>query len=322
MRTILIVSALSLSALPVYAAGEESTGKETEESWTLELSEKCNTVKLKLPLPALNMSCDLDTKSGNPSKWHNPFETCELEFDMIGLPSLQDIATGMAGQVCKEVKTIKSQTIDVLIDEINAEIPDNLGEEISGQLNLNEELNEKIEDWSSSGEAQPSIADETCYTTDTSGGTITVPCSIANNTSANGDQCYFKSNNYNTPFTETQCSRYNMQQEQCIVEWKIDSLSGQQVPVLGSCTSTLRATQSEACKENGIIGYCRDVTTTTAITQNIRQCGGSGGNTVACSDLPKSCYGHLNGTFQAADCAVFHDQYFHNPQGSIHEFQW
>ncbi|MEI8659443.1 hypothetical protein [Vibrio sp. Hal054] len=93
-----------------------------EESWTLQMSDKCDTVTLSLPLPALDMGCNTDTSSGNPSSWFNPFETCELNFDMIGLPSIADIKAGLAGAVCDKIQEVKASTIDGLIDEVNQSI--------------------------------------------------------------------------------------------------------------------------------------------------------------------------------------------------------
>ncbi|MCC2524937.1 hypothetical protein [Vibrio coralliilyticus] len=291
-----------------------------EEKWSLEVDNICDSVTVSLPLPALDMSCDLDSRSGNPSKWFNPYETCELSFDMIGLPSLGDIAAGLAGAVCHEIQEVKSQTVDELIDQINEQIPDSITDDITADLNLNDQLNNSNagsnQDWRNNDVAQPSVGTDICYTTDTKGSTITVPCDIASNpTSLNN--CYVKTTSHSNPFQPLECSRFNKEKEVCIVGWRTDRSTGKNVPILDGCNSQLRTSNAEACSVNGETNYCTHFGAAENLTQNERLCStysnsSDSSTTVACSTIEKSCYGHLNGSFQAASCLQFHDQYFSN----------
>ncbi|MCG9578602.1 hypothetical protein L1D14_20500 [Vibrio tubiashii] len=297
-----------------------------EEKWSLKMDEVCNQYTLSLPLPALDMSCDLDTKSGNPSKWFNPYETCELSFDMIGLPSMGDIMGGIAGRVCEEVKKVKDKTVDDLIDQVNEKIPDNITKDINFGKDLNKELNKANtgSNWRDSVNANPEYnqSTKTCYTNDFEGNTITVPCDIASNAN-NKNQCYFKSTNVTNPFNPVNCDRYTVNQETCIVRWE-EGLYGQKEPVIGNCTSALRAQSAEACKENGVVNYCTKMET--KVTQNQRLCRvrSTDGNSSyePCINIERQCFGHLNGNFQAASCKAFHDQYVAQGGDPFSGYNW
>ncbi|EHD1698135.1 MULTISPECIES: hypothetical protein [Vibrio] len=294
------------------------------EAWTLELNDTCDSFRLELPLPAINASCNLDTRSGNPSKWFNPLETCSLDFDMIGLPTMGDIAAGVAGSVCEAIKDVKDQTIDKIIDDVNASIPDNIG----GNQNGNNS-NGNDNSWQKPDVAQPEEGSNHCYTTDASGSTIVVPCDIAKPQTTDLNKCYVKSNNYSNPFTPIQCNRFSEEKEICIERYEMDHESRELYPILAQCTTALKAIQAEACEnENEKITYCRDLGRTP--TQTDRQCrfyreldNGRVESYIAdCYGVEKACYGHLNGLFQAATCQQFHDQFFrnNNVQGVFDDF--
>ncbi|MGD8116828.1 hypothetical protein [Vibrio sp. TRT 29B02] len=297
-----------------------STAIAMDEKWTLEINNVCDKISIKLPLPSLDYECDLDDKSGNPSNWFNPFETCELSFDMIGLPSISDITAGLSGAICEEIQEVKDKTIDELIDDVNEQIPDNLTDEVNLGLDLNDELDKIKNDvgddynWRDDVMAQPDQSNQTCYTTDPAGKRIAVPCEIAKNPS-DLNKCYIKSNNYSSPFEPIECGRYTKQSEQCIVRWEREEGTNVRYPVIGACTAELRSLQQEACTVNGKTNYCTELSLAQKITQNERICsvyeGGSRKN-VPCSTIEKACYGHLNGNFQAASCLTFHNQLFNN----------
>ena len=331
MRTL----TLSMSTLAIAIATAGFSKKANAESWTLELSQSCDSFTLELPLPALDASCDLDTRSGNPSNWFNPFETCSLDFDMIGLPSLGDIAAGVAGQVCNLVKDVKNQTIDKVLDEVNSKIPDNLYDDITGELDLTGGSsgggangggsNGGGSSWSDNDVAQPDQDNETCYTTDTNGITITVPCDISRDSPEHPNACYIKSSSYANPFSPLECARYTPDEEICIADWIRNRETGQLEPQLSQCTSALRQTNAEACStSSGEISYCRDLNSEP--TQNDRLCliasdSDSGTTTGSCYQIDKTCYGHYNGVFQAASCSLFHDNFFNQElQGSYDDF--
>lgn len=321
-----ILSTVTLTTLLAFASSM-TNASDMEESWTLELDDSCNKFTLELPLPALNATCDLDKESGNPSKWFNPFETCALEFDMIGLPSLGDIAAGISGQICDAIKEVKSNTIDEVISDINQAIPDDIYGDINGEYDFTDDLTKGAGDattggssgggsWTDNNEAQPDQDTNRCYTTDTSGSTITVPCDISQPNPNSQNACYLKSDEYGSPFSPVACSRFSFDDEICIARWEADSNSNIKMPVLSQCTAALRASESEACSdENGNKFYCREKDQP---TQNDRLCrftgeDGDGRNYTyydSCYKVEKACYGHINGLFQAAQCQMFHDDYY------------
>ncbi|MDN3661096.1 hypothetical protein [Vibrio agarivorans] len=316
---------LSSIALALVTSGF-STKPNAAETWTLELSQSCDSFTLELPLPALDASCDLDTRSGNPSNWFNPFETCSLDFDMIGLPTMGDIAAGIAGQVCDLVKDVKSQTIDKVLDEINATIPDDIFDDITGELDLNGSSGSSggtDTSWRDNDVAQPDQDNQTCYTSDVNGSTITVPCDIAQSDPNNANACYFKSTSYSNPFTSTECSRYTQESEICIADWVRNNETGQLEPQLSQCTTALRQTNAEACStSSGGISYCRDLNQEPSQMQRLCSIANEYGSTTgSCYQIDKTCYGHFNGVFQAASCSLFHDNYFNQQaQGSYDDF--
>ncbi|WP_281188489.1 hypothetical protein [Vibrio harveyi] len=309
-----------------------SNSHAASEEWTLEMNDSCNSFKLELPLPAVDATCDLDDRSGNPSNWFNPFETCSLDFDMIGLPSLGDIAAGVAGAVCDAVKEVKDQTLDKVLDEINSEIPNDLWDEINGEVDLNDKLtggSKGDNSWTNPDVAQPDVGKDNCYTTDAKGSTIIVPCDIAKPKAKDPNACYVKSGSYGSPFAPIPCNRFSQEREICIARWEQDDVTGQIKPILSPCTSSLRASLSEACTDSkGNTNYCREWTSTP--TQHERQCSferklGQGDTETyiaSCYGVEKACYGHLNGLFQAAQCQQFHDFFFQNPnsQGVFDDF--
>lgn len=304
------------------------------ESWTLELDKVCDQARLQLPLPALDMSCDLDKTSGNPSKWFNPYETCELSFDMIGLPSIGDIAGGIAGQICEEVNEVKDKTIDDLIDEVNERIPDNVIDDIQWDKDINKEIgdrNNSDSDWRDGGNADPKNDDGMCYTQDMDGNAITVPCDITRD--ANDlNQCYFKTDSYSKPFDPVECSRYTIPYERCIVRWS-ENEYGESIPEIGNCDSGLRSQKAEACyiktpSEFDIynpdnIQYCRD--RSEPIQQSDRLCSVNDGSTtsyVPCITIELPCYGHLDGVFQATSCRTLHNQFFNKTSDPFSNYEW
>ena len=317
-----------LPALLAVIASASTPIAAMEENWTLELDSVCDQAKLQLPLPALDMSCDLDKTSGNPSKWFNPYETCEFSFDMIGLPSLGDILGGISGKICEEIKEIKDQTIDDLIDEVNEQIPDNITDDLDWGLDLNEEGG-LDSDWRDDPNAKPDSDNGTCYTHDFEGNTITVPCDIAESGS-NLNQCYFKSNSYSNPFTEVECGRYTVSDEICITGWSKNDY-GESIPSLGKCTSSLRIQKAEACYVKNIedvqglggVNYCSELTK--PVSQNDRICQTYSNNETKleeCITIEKFCYGHLNGNFQANSCRKFHDQFFSKTNDPFSNYGW
>ncbi|CCO46829.1 exported hypothetical protein [Vibrio nigripulchritudo SOn1] len=286
-----------------------------EEKWTLKINNVCDRVSVNLPLPSLDYECNLDNKSGNPSNWFNPFETCEIGFDMIGLPSIGDIMAGVSGAICEEIQDVKEKTIDDLIDDINEQIPENLTDDVNIGVDLNEKL-DSIGDWRDDNNAQPDQEHQICYTTNHNGQRIAVPCDIAQNPS-DLNKCYFKSGNYSSPFTPVECGRYTKESEQCIARWERDNETGIRYPVISSCTAELRSLQQEACTINGQTNYCTEMALRQTITQNERVCSiydreSKTRQNVPCSTIEKACYGHLNGSFQAASCLTFHNQLFNN----------
>ena len=188
----IITGMLGLFALTVNGAetgagtgGSDSSYVTTLSNWSIEPTRSCNTFTISLPSPTLDIGCNLDNDSGNPSTWFNPLASCDLNFDMIGLPTLGDIAAGLTGAICGEIKALKEKTIDQVIDEINNQIPDQIFDDINLGGNVNDRLNSgtgsdgtPIPPSVGNGGTQPTptptpTEPELCYTRDSSGNTIT-----------------------------------------------------------------------------------------------------------------------------------------------------
>ena len=281
-------------------------------AWTIGRPNSCDKVTVKLELPALDLSCDLDDESGNPSKWLNPYATCSLEFDMIGLPSLSDLAGGLAGQVCDAIKAVKDQTIDVLIDQINEVIPDELGEGGDFNLDLGQEAGDKIKSafTPTSNDQINAIPDANglCYISVPNGQTVTYPCDMLEKTSTVPNTCYLYDENDHNSYERVSCDRYNVAKEACITDWVEDNDHRNSFnPVIQSCAQkniNPLTSPKAACYENGKAIECSKMSN---VTRNERMCYNGDGSTTACSnvDQTQQCYGHKDGAFQVLACKEF-----------------
>ncbi|MBY7854229.1 hypothetical protein KW429_11035 [Vibrio fluvialis] len=321
------------------AAFAETTGENKQEEWSLNVKTTCQAAKLSLPMPELNATCNLDRTSGNPSKWFNPLATCELDFDMIGLPSLGDIMTNTAGSVCAAIKEVKSHTVDQAIDEANKKLEDNGVDDIEGSLDLNDWVKDELGD-SSNGGNTPSSGDQTsniCYSKDLSGNTVTVPCDITQTTANNPNQCYLKTGSaMDFTYSPVACDRPTVDYEMCVTGYVKDDqgriktyADGVPIPETGLCGKTTLASRKNSCiqtiKANGgsstRIVECSRMTE--PVTQLNRMCTGtttdnSGGYTSVdrCIEVDATCYGHKGGMFQAAQCRDFTTAYLYGQQNN------
>ncbi|MDE5179002.1 hypothetical protein [Vibrio fluvialis] len=343
MRLIGCLLLLTLSHL-TFAA---TSGENKQEEWSLDVKTTCKTMKLSLPMPELNATCDLDKTSGNPSKWFNPLATCELEFDMIGLPSLGDIMSKAAGSVCNAIKGVKEHTVDQAIDEANKKLENNGVSDIDASVDLNDWVEDKITDnsnSSTSGDNTSSTGNQTsgsnsniCYTKDLLGNTVTVPCDITETTATNSNQCYLKTGSaMEFSYSPVACDRPTINYETCVTGYSKDEQGrvrtysdGVPIPETGSCGNTVLASRNNACiqttKVNGISGTriveCNRLSE--PVTQINRMCSGSttdssGGytNVNRCIEVDETCYGHKGGMFQAAQCRDFTTAYLYSQQKS------
>ncbi len=337
------------SVMLAFAVHADRAIADDAANWSIEPAKSCNSITVTLPSPTLNLGCDLDSDSGNPSSWFNPMASCSMDFDLIGLPSLGDIAAGLVGQVCSEIKAVKEQTIDKVIDDINDQIPTELFDDIDLNLDLTDRLN--LTDRINAGEGTtgtprpPSIdpnapptedvnGDEMCFTKDSFGKTMTVPCGIADIQAAAPNLCYLNEGDTITEkWTPIACDRPTIDYEICVNGYVKDDDSRQieryadGVPkvTLASCSSlNSNSTLDNACYDtfNGSrrIVECNRVSEPE--TQHNRVCtkeenGSIGGNT-ACINVDETCYGHLDGVFRAASCKAHTlNQERINPQGAV-----
>lgn len=320
LLALILVAGMLISPTLTYADSEETA------EWTLDAEVSCSKIKVSLPLPELDATCDLDKSSGNPSKWFNPLATCELDFDMIGLPSLGDIMGGIAGSVCNAIKEVKSKTIDQAINEINQDIPNNLFENINRSINVNDEVRDSLESSGSSNSSGSSTPDSNlCYTNDLHGNTITVPCDITDPLAQNPDQCYLANGTNFDNLTPVNCSRPTVNQEQCVTGYERDEYGrikhyadGVPIPITGSCGNTSLSARTNACLQSvnnqgsssTRIVSCEEISQ--PITQATRLCegtrlndSGSFDQVQRCLDVELACYGHMDGVFKAAQCRDF-----------------
>ncbi|MEI8659442.1 hypothetical protein [Vibrio sp. Hal054] len=282
-----------------------------DNTWSLKASSECDSYTIKLKLPALDMGCELDMSSGNPSSWFNPFETCELNFDLIGLPTLDDIKMGIGKQVCNQIQKVKSATVDEMLNEID--------EKTNFELDL-------VDEWKNLVEAKPSTeTDETgasrCYSYDTDGRKIIVPCSMGEPIGTDLNECYVDSGNSSEPFEYLPCSRFTPEAELCITGWYYDEY-GEKRYTIGGCTSKLAQENAFACGAYSDPIYCSDYNG--EVSQYDRLCtlpqrsddnnssetSDEAPTRGSCSLIEKACYGHLGGVFKAAQCLDFHDKYY------------
>ncbi|ELP5729345.1 hypothetical protein QTV44_002612 [Vibrio vulnificus] len=315
--TISLIGLYMMMVTPVAISSESHDGHMT--TWKITPSNRCESATFQLPLPALDLECDLDSRSGNPSKWFNPMATCELSFDLIGLPSIGDIMGGISGAVCDAVKTIKDKTIDKVIDDINQKIPDDLTGNIGGNIDMSDIVNDYINGSGSSGGtiggSSGGSRPETCYITDSTGATIQAPCSLTNDRGQDVNQCYLRADGGTTTgnFTPIACDRPTPESEICIL--KYEQLGQNEfVPVLGNCAGATQKIDNACYGFNEQIVECGQLQE--PATQYNRICrlpnnDPSAGATYVngqCIEVEKSCFGHINGQFQANECRIFTDQ--------------
>lgn len=311
------------------------------DNWSIEPSNSCNSVTVTLPSPTLDLSCNLDDDSGNPSSWFNPMASCSMDFDLIGLPSLGDIAAGLVGQVCSEIKKVKEKTIDKVIDDINDAIPDDAFEDI----NIGGDLNKPNNGTGTSGQPKPPTIpdsstpdtstppqDEMCYTQNSQGNSITVPCSIADLEASSPNTCYLKDGSvFSNNWRAVACDRPTVDYEICVDGYKRVERSneiqrypdGIPVPTTSSCKGLSANNRIDnACfikSGSGISMKTRVVECSrlpTPETQYNRLCrvtdtstGHSSQSIGACIDVEETCYGHMDGIFKAEQCSV-HTNYY------------
>ena len=305
------------------------------KSWDIIPSRSCNTFKITLPTPTIDIGCDLDEDSGNPSTWFNPLAACELEFDMIGLPSLGDIKAGLIGDVCAEIKRIKAETIDQAIADINEQIPDDLYDDVDWGGNLNDKLHDRLNSGTGSdgtpipprvkdGSTQPNPTEpDLCYTRDSRGNTITVPCEISEIKSPHDNVCYRKDSAMSNNWDTTACDRPVPEFEQCVTGYqyieqdknsttykKIKYWPNTQIPKVKTAlckNASVTNNLGNACLYENGMAECSRITE--APTQYERACsvtdtssGTSETNISACINVEQTCYGFIGGVFKADSC--------------------
>lgn len=310
IKMALIVALFSTS----YAFAEKS---EPQKTWAISPSNSCDSLTITLPSPAIDYECDIDTTSGNPSTWFNPMASCNMDFDLIGLPTLGDIAAGLTGQVCSELNAIKDKTIDDLF-----------GDDDSGGNGGN-----------GNGLPNPDPIptepeDEMCYTQDSTGKNIIVPCSITDSEPSSPDTCYLKEGDaFSDEWRKIKCSRPTVDYEMCVIGYETDDETkqikrypdGTPIPIVESCKSLpANMNLGSACY---VSGSSIDNTGKRAVecgridgpvSQYNRMCeqttkslsGQSKIESVNCIEVDETCYGHLNGVFKAASCSVHTDNFY------------
>lgn len=97
-------------------------------------------------LPSVNIACNADPRSGNPSNWINPNTQCNMSFEMLSLPSLGDIAGGISGQICSALNGLKELTYDKALDSLQAKLPKDITDALDMNVDLNDTLSSMIND--------------------------------------------------------------------------------------------------------------------------------------------------------------------------------
>lgn len=330
----IITGMLGLFALAANGAetgGSDSSYVTTLSNWSIEPTRSCNTFTVSLPSPTLDIGCNLDNDSGNPSTWFNPLASCDLNFDMIGLPTLGDIAAGLTGAICGEIQELKEKTIDQVISEINNQIPDQIFDNINLGGNVNDRLNSGT--GSDGTPTPPSVGNggteptptepELCYTRDSSGNTITVPCEIAEVESPYDNVCYRKDSAMSNDWNVTACDRPIPEFEYCVTGYQYkdrddDNFGSREikywpnsnVPMVETdlCGNVSASSNlGNACVYKSGMAECSRITDNP--TQHQRACsvtntstGFSETDVSACINVEQTCYGFIGGVFKADSC--------------------
>ncbi|MGN2715578.1 hypothetical protein ACTFQF_00100 [Aliivibrio fischeri] len=320
-----------LYAALLFSSNIYANDKEPSELWSINPSNSCDSLTVTLPSPAIDYECDIDTTSGNPSTWFNPMASCSMDFDLIGLPSLGDIAAGLTGQVCSELNKIKDETIGDILGDINNQVPDNI---FDGSIGSGGNSN------NGNGLPNPNPIptdpkDEMCYTQDSQGKNIIVPCSITDSKPSSPDTCYLKDGDaLSDEWRKVKCSRPTVDYEMCVIGYEKEKGSNQikrysdgtPVPIVQSCKNlpsnsnlgsacyvnkpTLNQPDNKRPEECGRSGD--DVTqynrmcqmTTTTMTGQLTT------EYMNCIEVDETCYGHLNKIFKAAACSVHTENFY------------
>ncbi len=311
----------------VVAQEETETKPPKTENWSIEPSRSCNSIIVTLPSPALDIGCDLDKDSGNPSSWFNPMASCSMEFDLIGLPTLGDVAAGLVGQVCSELNKVKDVTIDKVIDDINNQVPDSILDDIDINGDINDALNDGQ---GTTGQPKPPTqGGDMCFTKDATGKTLTVPCSIADLQAPTPNSCYLNEGNItNAKWRPIACNRPTVDYEICVDGYEkrqgviVRYPDGVPVPTTAKCSDIPTEKRIDnACKDKGRTVECSRASEPE--TQYNRLCAYNNMGTGypspqqnACINVDETCYGHLNGIFKAASCREHTENYYRITQQS------
>lgn len=299
---------LRLLALTIFLTVFSSTSS----AWSISRPNSCNSATLNLSLPAIDLTCDLDEDSGNPSQWLNPYATCSLEFDMIGLPSLADLAGGVAGQVCDAIQTVKDQTIDVLIDEINNQIPDVIGDDVDLGIDLGDTASGVVSDILNPSVETTETADENglCYISIPNGSTVTYPCDMLSNTSTVPNTCYLYDESDHNSYERVECDRFNVSREVCATTWIDRYVDGVffKEPSTYNCIEANEdpfTSNLTVCYDDD--GYAVKCSSLTNVSNDERMCYKGNGSQGICSQINQEqlCYGHKDGAFQVLACKEF-----------------
>lgn len=119
---------------------------QTQAKMTLSSKKNMCKASVSFSLPSLDISCDADPRSGNPSNWINPNTQCDMTFDLLQLPSIGDITAKISGQVCSALNQIKEMTYDEALNKIQEQIPDNLTDSLNLDVDLSDALGDQFKD--------------------------------------------------------------------------------------------------------------------------------------------------------------------------------